>query len=402
MKMKRYMYLVLGSIAMCVFGLMYNWTVFSPVVQVELGVSASKVANVFAFCQICFCAGGFLSGFIFYKVSFKKSMFISSIMILAGLLLTSKAEQVIEIYLGYSILFSFGAGFAYKALLTTILTWFSDKPGVASGVLVMGAGLSAFVFNVPSSLLIQAYGWRIAMITLACIAFVVAFAIALIVSPKSDKQTKRNNPIEQDDTQISTCEMMKSPEFYMYFVWSVVLLAGCSSLSGTSVSCGTSFGVSATFAASLSMIISLFNSISRVIYGIIYDKIGRKMAMGIATALFTLAVILLFCAFETHHMVLLSCSFIFIGLSFGAVPTISSAYIMETFGTKYYPSNFSVQGCYTLFSSLFGTMLFSMLFTETGSYEISYMYLIVYAFSAIILFVSLNVFMKRKRTCIQT
>lgn len=41
--MKRYFYLGLGSLAMCVFGLMYNWTVFAGAVSAELNVSAGQL-----------------------------------------------------------------------------------------------------------------------------------------------------------------------------------------------------------------------------------------------------------------------------------------------------------------------------------------------------------------------
>ena len=192
--------------------------------------------------------------------------------------------------------------------------------------------------------------------------------------------------------------MMKSPKFYVYFVWSVLLLAGCSSLTGTAVSCGISFGISATMAATLSMIISLFNSLSRVFYGIIYDKIGRKTAMGIATTLFVMAVAILYAAFALGSTPLLAVSFIFVGLSFGAVPTISSAYILTTFGRKYYPSNFSIQGTYTLFSPFLGTMLFGALFSASQSYPRSYGYLIVYAVLAAGLFIGLNALLHSRKT----
>ena len=201
----------------------------------------------------------------------------------------------------------------------------------------------------------------------------------------------------EEEGQVSTGQMMKSARFYVYFLWSVLVLAGCSSLTGTAVSCGVSFGISATMAATLSMIISLFNSLSRVFYGIIYDKIGRRTAMGIATTLFLTAVAILYCAFTLGSTTLLAVSFIFVGLSFGAVPTISSAYILTTFGKKYYPSNFSVQGTYTLFSPFLGTMLFSALFTATQSYPASYSYLIVYALLAAVLLTALNRLLKPGR-----
>lgn len=396
--MKRYFYLGLGSLAMCVFGLMYNWTVFSPAVSAQLNVSAASVANVFSVCQICFCAGGVLSGFIYYRVPFRASMLIASLMIGVGLFLTSRADQVAMIYACYSVLFSLGAGFAYKALLTTVMTWFNDKPGLASGVLVMGAGLTAFVFNVPTSLIIESLGWRTAMLLLALIAFVLSLVVSLIVRPRGIVRKAGKLEEGEEEGQVSTGQMMKSTRFYVYFIWSVLVLAGCSSLTGTAVSCGISFGISATMAATLSMIISLFNSVSRVFYGIIYDKIGRKTAMGIATTLFIIAVIILYCAFTLGSTALLAVSFIFVGLSFGAVPMISSAYILTTFGKKYYPSNFSIQGTYTLFSPFLGTMLFSALFTATQSYPLSYSYLIAYALIALGLFFGLNRLLNNPKT----
>ena len=42
-------------------------------------------------------------------------MIAASLMILAGLFLTSRAENVMMIYVCYSVMFSLGAGFAYKA-----------------------------------------------------------------------------------------------------------------------------------------------------------------------------------------------------------------------------------------------------------------------------------------------
>ena len=396
--MKRYFYLGLGSLAMCVFGLMYNWTVFSPAVSAQLNVSAASVANVFSVCKICFCAGGVLSGFIYYRVPFRASMLIASLMIGVGLFLTSRADQVAMIYACYSVLFSLGAGFAYKALLTTVMTWFNDKPGLASGVLVMGAGLTAFVFNVPTSLIIESLGWRTAMLLLALIAFVLSLVVSLIVRPRGVVRKAGKLEEGEEEGQVSTGQMMKSTRFYVYFIWSVLVLAGCSSLTGTAVSCGISFGISATMAATLSMIISLFNSVSRVFYGIIYDKIGRKTAMGIATTLFIIAVIILYCAFTLGSTALLAVSFIFVGLSFGAVPTISSAYILTTFGKKYYPSNFIIQGTYTLFSPFLGTMLFSALFTATQSYPLSYSYLIAYALIALGLFFGLNRLLNNPKT----
>jgi len=387
--MKRYVFLILGSISMCIYGLMYNWTVFSPAVQEDLQISAASVANVFSVCQICFTTGGMISGFLYYKLNYKISMIFATVMICGGLFLTSQITSAWMIYLCYSMIFTLGAGFAYKSLLTAVLTWFDDKPGLASGILVMGAGLTAFVFNVPMSVAIETYGWRSAMIILSIIAIIFTMVTAIVVVPANSGK-KSAVEIPDDETQIPTSKMLQNAKFYVYFIWSVLLLAGCTSLSGNAVNCGKSFGISATAAASLSMIISLFNSSSRIVYGMIYDKKGRKFAMGIATTLYAIAIGLLFSAFATKSTFLLSGCYVFIGLTFGAVPTLSSTYILKTFGKKYYPSNFSIQGLYSLFSSFSGTMLFSAIFAKTGVYSTSYSFLIGYAIIVVVLYVALN------------
>lgn len=394
MSKRRNLYLAIGTIAMIVYGLMYSWTVFSPFVQEELHIHQSRVANVFSYCQIGFCLGGLFGGFSYYKLNYKISMLVASLIIFLGLYITSIAETVTIILIGFSFLYNFMAGFAYKTVLTAVLSWFRDKPGFASGVIVMGAGLTAFVFNTPLSRIIQMYDWHIAMKVLACIAGCLSLINALCIKPNETKIQKSNKDISEMN-QTNTKEMIVNPKFYVYFIWSVLLLASCSSISGTAVSCGLTFGLNATTAAKLTMIISLANSLSRIVYGIIYDKVGRKCAMRIATYSFVLAVILQFIAFKINNVYLLMISFLCFGICFGGIPTISSAYILTTFGSKYYPSNFSVQGLYSLFSPILGTMVYSRLLLMTENVVLAYSYLILYASLAIILLDILNRILKR-------
>ncbi|MPM99229.1 hypothetical protein SDC9_146420 [bioreactor metagenome] len=121
------------------------------------------------------------------------------------------------------------------------------------------------------------------------------------------------------------------------------------------------------------------------------------MAMTISTALFVMAVLSLFGVFISRQVLFIYLSYIFIGLSFGGVPSISSTYILKTFGKKYYPSNFSIQGTYSLFSSLLGTTLFGIIYAGTNTMSLAFSYLLVYALLAVILLKVINhLFMKQK------
>ena len=387
--MKRYLYLIVGTISMCIYGLMYNWTVFSYPVQQSIGITESAAANVFSICQIFLTIGGLVSGFLYYKINYKFSMIITSIFLSLGLFITSKANNVITIYLSYSFGYTFCAGYAYKSLLTAIMSHFNDKSGIASGILLMGAGLTAFVFNVPMSYLISIYGWRNAMKCLALIAFIITMISAILVKPNDKETTITTKTTNDSPEDIPTKKMIKLPSFWLYFIWSILLMAGCTAVMGNSVNCGIKLGINPTTAALLSTIISLANSLSRIVYGYIYDKKGRKITMQITTFLFSLSALSILLSLYIKSVTLLCVSFILIGLTFGAIPTVSNIYILKQYGSKYYPSNFAIQYLYSLISSIFGTMLFSKLFSLTSSYLYSYSFILIYAFISSILLISL-------------
>lgn len=378
---------------MCTYGLMYNWTVFSSSIQNSVGCSIASASMVFSFSQISFCSGGLISGFLYRKLNFSRSMIFAAFMIGSGLLLTSYGTDIRLMYLTYSMMLNLGAGFAYKSLLTAIIAWFPDNPGFASGVLLMGTGLSAFVFNLPTTYAISIMGWQNSMRLVSIIAFTTSLLAALII--KQNQDDLQSMSIEDDDSDVTTKNMLHSSKFYIYFAWSILLLAGCTSISGNAVLVAKSVGVTVSIAAILSMVISLFNSLSRVAYGIIYDKKGRQMAMTISTVLFALAIASLFIVFVAGITEFIFVAYVFIGLSFGAIPSISSTYILKTFGKKYYPSNFSIQGTYSLFSSILGTTLFGVLYSQTNTLSLSFSYLIIYAVLAFVLLLILNQIFKK-------
>lgn len=237
----------------------------------------------------------------------------------------------------------------------------------------MGAGRTAFVFNVPMTSLISKYGWRSAMQTLSIISLITTMAASLLIKQNtSNTSCSSNSTVNRNEHNISTSQMLKSSSFWLFFIWSILLMVGCTSVMENSVSCGISFGVNAKTAALLSTFISLANSLSRIFYGYLYDKKGRKVTMLLASTLFFLSGILLSTSISIKSVILLGCSFLFIGLTFGSIPTISTIYILKQYGSKYYPSNFAIQYLYSLVSSIFGTILFSTLFSKTANYFQSY------------------------------
>ena len=91
-----------------------------------------------------------------------------------------------------------------------------------------------------------------------------------------------------------------------------------------------------------------------------------------------------------RSVVLLAISFAMIGMSMGGAASIASAYILNTFGQANYAGNYGVQGSFSLFSSFFGTTVFSFLYRFTDNYIVSYLYEAIYAAIILALYLALN------------
>ena len=399
MKNRRYLYLVLATVAMLMAGIMYNFTVFTEAIASDFGVEASTVSLVFSLSQVCFFLGGLVLGFIYRKFKPQVLGTVASLLMALGLYLSSRTTAIWQLLLTYSILMNFAAGCIYKGVLAAVVPWFADNLGVATGVMMMGAGLTAFVFNVPVSRLIEATNWRFAMMILSVVSLVLTVIPAVVIQVKQEEpiNRKKESTVSSDEEgEYTTAQMLRTSQFYVFFIWTVMLLAGCTSITGNSVGLSRSIGLRTSKAAVVSTVISVSNAISRIAYGRIYDKKGRKMAMGITTLFFVTGACALHLALATNVMTILIIAFVTIGFSFGGVPTIASTFVLRTFGKKNYASNFGVQGSYSLFSPLFGTTTFSLLYKFTGNYQKSYLQILLYAAISVAMYLVLNKTMKGK------
>lgn len=399
MNYRRYVYLALATVAMLMAGIMYNFTVFTEAIASDFGVEASTVSLVFSLSQVCFFLGGLVLGFIYKKFKPQVLGAVAAILMSLGLYLSSHTTAIWQLLLTYSILMNFAAGCTYKGVLAAVVPWFSDNLGVATGVMMMGAGLTAFVFNVPVSKLIMATNWRFAMMILSLVSLVLTLIPAVAIQTKPEvptSQKKETKAAGNQEGEYTTAQMLKTSQFYLFFIWTVMLLAGCTSVTGNSVGLSRSIGLETAKAAVVSTVISVSNAISRIAYGRIYDKKGRKMAMGITTLFFVIGVCALHLALAFRAMTILIIAFVAIGFSFGGVPTIASTFVLRTFGRKNYASNFGVQGSYSLFSPLFGTTTFSLLYKMTGDYQKSYLQILRYAAISVAMYLVLNKIMAGK------
>ena len=381
--LNRWIYAVVGVIVLLFAGLIYAWSVLvTPISQEFTNWSNTSLSLTFTICMIFFCLGGLIGGLLQKKIDVKINVWLAAVLFLIGFFISSKSQNIVTLYVGYGVLAGFASGLAYNSVMSTMSKWFPDKQGLISGILLMGFGLGSFIIGK----IYQAYtptdigGWRTSFMIFGIILVIVlGIGGFFFVKPGDDfvppvsaskGKEKNSNKINKELViDVNSVQMVKRPSFWFYFVWATLLgaagLALISQASGIAGEVGK--GVSASTIATVVGLISICNGIGRVIYGGMFDKLGRFKTMMTVVVVFFISALLLIIAFKSKSFGILIVGFMLCGASYGGITSTNSAFINSFYGATNYPVNFSIINLNLIIAS-FGSTIAGALYDSSGSY----------------------------------
>ena len=295
----------------------------------------------------------------------RKAMFVSACFWAAGFLVGAlgiATKQLWLLYLGYGVLGGIGLGIGYISPVSTLIKWFPDRPGLATGLAIMGFGGGAMVASPLSRQLLSFYdpGYDPAnagstasgsalvwlFLTLGVGYFVIMmFGVFNVRVPAADWRPAGFDPATVaakplvTTANVSAANAVKTRSFWL--LWVVLfcnVTAGIGILEQASPMIQDFFRDNGTSAVSVAAaggfvgLLSLFNMAGRFVWSSTSDVIGRKpiylVYLGVGMALYVL--LALFGQAATALFVLLACVILsFYGGGFATVP----AYLRDLFGT---------------------------------------------------------------------
>lgn len=365
--------LVIGVILLLVLGLLYAWSVFRGPLMEELG---QGVANTFTITMIMFCLGGLVGGIINSKASPRVTLILCLIFVVIGVFGTSLVHSAMGVFLTYGVCYGFGVGLGYNTTISTLMKWFPDKQGLASGILLMGFGFGAMILGMIASSMMAAMGWRSAFKALAIALGVIILIGAFVVRPASDEfvqqLTQGGGKTKPAVEEVNTMGMLARRNFWLFFLWAIILSAAGLIVINTSTPYAEQF-VGAGAAAGIAGIVSIANGGGRVIFGGLFDKIGYRMTMLLNCAVCVVAGLVLLASLSTMSTPILVLAFILIGISYGGAPTSSSAFTAFFFGRKHYAVNFPIMNLNLIVASIIGPIL-----ANAFNYQVGFVAIIVF------------------------
>ena len=391
-QLNRWVYAIVGVIVLLFAGLVYAWSVLSTPIAAEFtGWTKAQLSLTFTLVMILFCIGSLLCGLLAGKLSAKNAVRVSAVLFLAGFFIASRCQSPLTLYLGFGLLCGLASGLAYNGVMSTMVKWFPDKPGLISGVLLMGFGGGSFLIGK----LYQAWtpagigGWRTSFVVLGIICCVVlAVCSFFFVAPGADFTVpagKGGRAVAAPREDIKPAVMLKRPAFWLYYVWAIaVSAAGLALISQASgVVWEASADQTAASVATIVGLISICNAVGRVLFGGMYDKFGRSLSMQLVNGLFILTSVVLLLAMSSRSVVVVIIGFVIGGLAYSGVTPTNSAFCRAYFGPTSYPVNFPLINSNLIFAS-FGSTISGALYDASGSYNSTFFLIIGLAVAGIL------------------
>jgi Sugar phosphate permease len=192
-----------------------------------------------------------------------------------GMITASMVSNIAQFYILWSI-GSIGVGFVYGVSINLGVKWFSGSRGLATGLINMGFGIGASLFNPAISILISRGEYKFSMVLLGVLMLIVIMPL-MATAKYPPTSTKR-------------IRFSEIPPGFWLILASFSLMGIPLQLASSSLSV-IGEGYSYLIVAAASSLLPLFSGIGRPIIGSISDKLGRRrtiLAVGLVLTMFTM------------------------------------------------------------------------------------------------------------------
>lgn len=288
------------AVHLCI-GSIYGFSVFNVPLTRAIGINASvkgrdwtipEVGWIYSIALIMLGLSAAVLGRWVEQVGPRKTIFVSALCFCGGLWLSALGVSIHNIailYLGYGMIGGIGLGLGYIAPVSTLVKWFPDRPGMATGLAIMGFGGGALIgaplgvelmsrFKSSTSVGVAE---TFSILGAAYLVYMMFGAFSIRIPARDWKPAGYVPPSTPrklvTHAHVSVDRAWRLPQFWL--LWAVLCLnvtAGIGILGQASLMCQDMFGVTATVGGGFAGLLSIFNMAGRLVWSSASDLTGRK------------------------------------------------------------------------------------------------------------------------------
>lgn len=326
------------GIHICI-GSVYAWSVLTKPIMEQMGFSLQETTWTFSLAILFLgLSAGFMGTFV-EKYGPRISGFTSTAFFGIGMFGTALAlymHSLPLLYICYGVIGGIGLGIGYITPVSTLVKYFPEKRGFATGLAIMGFGFASLIAGPVMQILTASFGLVENFLILGCVYAVIMSASSAYLAPPPQPvnilNAAKSTAAKPAIRQYTVGEAMKDWKFYaLWWVFFTNITCGIGLLAVASPMAQEVVNMSPLAAASMVGVIGLINGFGRIAWSTVSDYLGRRNTY----VLFFFIEIFAFYAlanttdaffFQLLVLIIVSCY----GGGFSCMP----AYLSDLFGTK--------------------------------------------------------------------
>jgi len=323
----------------------YAYSVFKNPLMEQFGWDNKQVTVSFTLAIFFLGLSAAAFGRFVEKYGPRKSAMVAAVLFSCGMLGTGLAVQLGSLagyYLCYGVIGGIGLGIGYISPVSTLVKWFPDRRGLATGMAVMGFGAGSLICSPVAARLIDGVGVANTFYLLGAVYFVLMMSGALYIArppegwmPKGMREKQSadgGKKVPEDLAQLTAVEALRTGRFWMLWLMMFVnISSGIMIISVASPMAQDKVGMSVAAAAAMVGIMGLFNGGGRIGWAALSDYWGRT---NVFTIFFASQLVLFLILPGITNAIVFEACILFIMTCYGGGFASLPAYIGDLFGTK--------------------------------------------------------------------
>ena len=368
------------GIHICI-GSVYAWSVLTKPIMQAMGFTLKETTWTFSIAIFFLGLSAGVLGDYVEKYGPRKSGLTSTCFFGLGMFGTALALHLNSLpllYLFYGVIGGIGLGTGYITPVSTLVKWFPNNRGFATGLAIMGFGFASLIAGPLMQILVAKYGLVQNFIILGCVYMVIMAASALYLEPpKASNGGPSGINVKSilPDTQFTAKEARKTWQFYaLWWIFFTNITCGIGLLAVASPMAQEVVKMTPMAAASMVGIIGLINGLGRIFWSTISDYLGRST---VYVVFFLIQIFAFYALAETSSAFIFQLIVFVIISCYGGGFSCMPAFLSDLFGTKELSAIHGKILTAWGMAGIAGPLLLSWIRETTNSYSIT-----LYFFSA--------------------
>ena len=357
-----------GFVVTCIgMGAMMSLSIFLQPLTQAMGWSRAGISTAGLLNFLGMGAGSFLWGALSDRFGTRAVVISGGVLLGIGLTAASQAGSLLQFQLFFGVLVGLAVGAFYAPLTSATTKWFTENRSLAVALVSAGMGLGSTFLGPLVRAIISGYDWRVAMLVVGNIAWLIIIPAALLVRepPIAAMGPSPAGAGMAPGPELTAAQAFRTPQFAAVAITHFFCCAAHSGPIFHMVTNAMDHGVSAMAAATVFGVAGIGSLGGKILCGLIADRIGAKRMILIGLTAQATAIALYTVIASPAAFYALALGF---GFSYGGVMPLYAIVVREYFGARIMGTVFGALGAVATLGMALGPVTGGFFYDAFGSY----------------------------------